>query len=111
LEKAPLTKDLSEFIQYAWIGFKGGLRQTLVKIQNSQLINTWQKYVCDKFSSIPMGQKKFFKRRITLALEIPTDRKFTFKEIPELNMSWRTCIQVFPKKIWSVMLPSYYLMK
>lgn len=86
LEKAFKTKSLTEFIEYALTGFRDGLQQTLEKIQASQLLNTWQKYVYDKFGEIAMGQKEVFKRRRTLGLEIPIDRKFSFEEIPELNM-------------------------
>lgn len=86
LDKASKTKSLTEFIEYALTGFRDGLQITLEKIQASQLLNTWQKYVYDKFGEIEIGQKEVFKRRRTLGLEIPIDRKFTFKEIPELNI-------------------------
>ncbi len=86
LEKASKTNSLTDFIQYALTGFRDGLQGTLEKIQASQLLNTWQKYVYDKFGEIEIGQKEVFKRRRTLGLEIPIDRKFTFKEIPELNI-------------------------
>jgi Fic family protein len=86
LDKASRSGDLSEFIQYALIGFRDGLQQTLDKIQESQLVNAWQKYVYEKFGEIEIGQKEVFKRKRTLGLEIPLDRKFTFKEIPELNI-------------------------
>ncbi|HXI00685.1 MAG TPA: Fic family protein [Sphingobacteriaceae bacterium] len=86
LEKASKTRNLTGFIEYALTGFRDGLQQTLEKIQASQLLNTWQKYVYDKFGDIEIGQKEVFKRRRTLGLEIPIDRKFTFKEIPELSM-------------------------
>lgn len=86
LDKASRTGDLTEFIKYALTGFRDGLQQTLEKIQASQLLNAWQKYVYDKFDEIEMGQKEVFKRRRTLGLEMPIDRKFSFKEIPELNI-------------------------
>lgn len=86
LDKAFKTKDLSEFIEYALIGFRDGLQQTLEKIQASQLLNAWQKFVYDKFGEMEMGQKEVFKRRRTLGLEIPIDNKFSFQEIPELNI-------------------------
>lgn len=86
LEKASKTNSLTDFIEYALTGFRDGLQITLEKIQASQLLNTWQKYVYDKFGDIEIGQKEVFKRRRTLGLEIPIDRKFTFKEIPELNI-------------------------
>lgn len=86
LEKASKTKTLTDFIDYAITGFRDGLQLTLEKIQASQLLNTWQKYVYDKFGEIEIGQKEVFKRRRTFGLEIPIDRKFTFKEIPELSI-------------------------
>lgn len=86
LDKASKTRDLTAFIEYALTGLRDGLQQTLEKIQASQLLNTWQKYVYDKFGEIEMGQKEVFKRRRTLGLEIPIDKKFSFKEIPELNI-------------------------
>jgi len=42
--------------------------------------------VFDKFGDIQIGQKEVFKRRRTLGLEIPNDKKYTFKEITELNI-------------------------
>jgi len=86
LDKASKSGSLSEFIEYALTGFRDGLQQTLEKIQASQLLNAWQKYVYDKFGEIEIGQKQVFKRRRTLGLEIPIDKKFTFDEIPELNI-------------------------
>lgn len=86
IEKAYQTNDLTDFIEYALVGFRDGLQQTLDKIQQSQLTMTWQKYVYDKFDGVPMGQKDVFKRKRSFALEIPTDRKFTFEEIPDLNI-------------------------
>lgn len=86
LEKASKTCSLTDFIEYAVTGLRDGLQQTLERIQISQLMNAWQKYVYDKFGEIPIGQKQVFKRRRDLGLHIPIDRKFTFDEIPELNM-------------------------
>lgn len=86
LEKASKSRSLTEFIEYALTGFRDGLQQTLEKIQASQLVNAWQKFVYDKFDEIEIGQKQVFKRRRTLGLEIPIDKKFSFEEIPELNI-------------------------
>lgn len=86
LDNASKTKQLTKFIDYALTGFRDGLELTLERIQTSQLLNTWKKYVYDKFGDIEIGQKEVFKRRRTLGLEIPIDKKFTFKEIPELNI-------------------------
>ncbi len=86
IDRAYQTRDLSAFIEYALIGFRDGLQQTLEKIQNSQLKMTWQKYVYDKFASVDIGQKEVFKRKRKFALEMPIDKKFTLKEIPALNI-------------------------
>jgi cell filamentation protein, protein adenylyltransferase len=86
LEKASKTRSLTSFIEYALTGLRDGLQQILEKIQTSQILITWQKYVYDKFGEIEMKQKDVFKRRRSLGLEIPIDRKFTFDEIPELNI-------------------------
>ncbi len=87
LDKASHTGDLSEFIKYALIGYRDGLRLTLEKIQESQIKITWQKYVYDQFGSVDMGHKEVFKRKRTFALEMPLDRRFTFEEIPDLNIT------------------------
>ncbi len=87
LEKAFQTKDLSEFIAYALLGFRDGLQQILEKIQSSQLSITWQKYIYDKFNTVEPGQKEVFKRKRSFALEIPIDRKFLKEDIPDLNIA------------------------
>jgi len=86
IEKSSKTRDLSEFIEYALTGLRDGLQSTLEKIQTSQLLNTWQKHVYDTFENVEIKQKELFKRRRRLALELPIDRRFSFKEIPELNI-------------------------
>lgn len=86
LANASKSRDLSAFIEYALVGLRDGLQLTLDKIQASQLQNTWQKHVYDTFESVEIKQREVFKRRRRLALEIPIDRKFTFREIPELSM-------------------------
>jgi cell filamentation protein, protein adenylyltransferase len=87
LEKAFQTKDLTEFIAYALLGFRDGLQLILEKIQSSQLAITWQKFVYDKFDTIEAGQKEVVKRKRTFALEMPVDRKFSKEEIPDLNIA------------------------
>ena len=87
LDKASKTGDLTEFIQYALLGFRDGLKMTMEKIQLNQLQTFWQKYVYDTFNNIPLGgHRDTFTRRRTLALEIPIDRKFKLSEIPDLNI-------------------------
>lgn len=86
LANASKTTSLQGFLEYALLGFRDGLVQTLETIQSSQLLNAWQKYVYDKFNEVEITNKPVFKRRRTLALEVPIDRKFTFKEVPELTI-------------------------
>lgn len=86
IDKASKTGDLTEFIEYALVGFRDGLLQVMEKIQSSQLTITWQKYVYDKFDKVDLGQKEVFKRKRKFALEIPIDLKFTIEEIPSLNI-------------------------
>lgn len=87
LEKATQTKNLSEFIEYALIGYRDGLDHILDMIQTSQRHITWQKYVYDIFDEIEIGQKEVFKRKRSFALEIPIDRSFKFEDIPNLNIA------------------------
>ena len=81
LKEATEKKSLTSFIEYALLGFRDGLEQTLKTIQKSQLEITWQKFVYDQFSSQTMGQKDVFKRRRRLALEMPYDRWLTREEL------------------------------
>jgi DNA-binding MltR family transcriptional regulator len=68
------------------VGLRDGLQQTLEKIQESQLVNTWQKYVYDTFEDVTITQRNIFKRRRRLALEMPIDRKFQAREIAGLSI-------------------------
>lgn len=86
LDKASKTGDLTEFIQYALLGFRDGLKECLETIQASQLQTTWQKFVFEKFEGIEMGQKEVFKRRRRLGLEIPIHQGFRIDEIPDINI-------------------------
>lgn len=86
LDKASKNRDLSEFLEYALIGFRDGLQATLEKIQASQLQSTWQKHVYDTFENVEIKHREVFKRRRRLALEMPIDRKFAVKEIPEMSI-------------------------
>ncbi len=85
LSEATEKISLTSFIEYALLGFRDGLEQTLKTIQKSQLEITWQKFVYDQFSSQKMGQKEVFKRRRRLALEMPYDRWLTREELVFIN--------------------------
>jgi Fic family protein len=86
LEKATLSKDLTEFIEYALLGFRDGLEQTLRIIQGSQFESSWQKFIYDKFAEVKIVKNDVFKRRRTLALELPFYEKVTVNKIPETSI-------------------------
>lgn len=87
IEKATATRDLSGFIEYALLGFRDGLVQTLDIIQKSQFQNTWQKYIYDVFDSIRNSSREdVFRRQRTLALEIPFDREFAISQVSSLSI-------------------------
>lgn len=85
IKEATEKRSLTNFIEYALLGFRDGLEQTLQTIQKSQLEITWQKFVYDQFSSQTMGQKEVFKRRRKLVLEMPYDRWLTKDELIFIN--------------------------
>jgi len=87
IEKATESRSLSEFIEYALLGFRDGLVQTLDIIQKSQFQNTWQKLIYDRFDAIRQGSREdVFKRQRTLALEIPFDIEFTISQVSNLSI-------------------------
>jgi len=88
IEKSTKSRNLSSFIEYALLGFRDGLVQTLEVIQISQFQNTWQKLIYDKFDEIRQGiHEKVFKRQRTLALEMPLDKVFTIPQISGLSIA------------------------
>lgn len=87
IEKATETRDLSAFIEYALVGFRDGLVQTLEIIQRSQFENTWQKLIFDKFDVIRhITREDVFKRQRTLALELPLEKSFVLAQVSELSI-------------------------
>jgi len=87
IEKATESRSLSEFIEYALLGFRDGLVQTLDIIQKSQFQNTWQKLIYDRFDAIRQGSREdVFRRQRTLALEIPFDIAFTISQVSNLSI-------------------------
>lgn len=87
IEKARENRDLTCFIDYALLGFRDGLEQTLRIIQISQFENTWQKLVYDKFDMIRSSTREdVFKRQRTLALEFPFDKGLSISEISILTV-------------------------
>ncbi len=86
LQRSSETKDLTEFIRYAIIGLRDGLVEVLKKIQKSQTQITWIKYIYDVFDGLPVGKEETFKRKRTLALEMPIHKKALLAEIPDLTI-------------------------
>ena len=87
IEKAREKKDLTCFIDYALLGFRDGLEQTLRIIQKSQFENTWQKLIYDKFDEIRSNtREEVFKRQRTLALEFSVDKGLSISEISMLTV-------------------------
>ncbi|MCX6252416.1 MAG: Fic family protein [Bacteroidetes bacterium] len=87
IEKARENKGLSCFIDYALLGFRDGLDQTLRIIQNSQFENTWRKLIYDQFDAIKSEMREeVFKRQRQLALEFPFDKGLTVAEISILSV-------------------------
>ena len=87
IEKATTTANLTEFIEYALLGFRDGLVQTLDIVQKSQFQNTWQKLIYDKFDEIRRNSREeMFKRQRTLALELPFDTEFKLFQVSGLSI-------------------------
>jgi Fic family protein len=85
--QATAKRDLSAFIEYALLGFRDGLVQTLETIQKSQFQNTWEKLIYDKFDSIREESRiEIFKRQRLLALELPFDIEFTAPKVSTISI-------------------------
>ncbi len=63
-------RDLTKFIEYALLGFRDGLKETLQIIHESQFEITWSKYVYDTFSGRRLTNRNVFNRQRNLALSI-----------------------------------------
>lgn len=85
-ENARKKENLTEFLQYAILGYRDGLLQTFDVIKESLFNISWQKFIYDKFAEQKYSNKKVFKRRRNLMLQLPTDRKFTINELPLLTI-------------------------
>lgn len=81
LDLANKKRDLTLFIEYALVGFRDGLKQTLETIHESQIKITWQKFVYDETEKIRGRNTKVFKRRRHLMLDLPLDKTFTLESI------------------------------
>ncbi len=82
LELCRHKRDLTDFLEYALVGFRDGLRKTLEAIQRSQFDITWRHHIYDTFGDVVITQQDVFKRRRRLILEMPYDREYTLDDIP-----------------------------
>jgi Fic family protein len=87
IEKATQNRDLSDFIEYALLGFRDGLAQTLGIIQKSQFEMTWKSLIFNKFDDIRLEMnEEIFKRQRTLALEMPIGTPVSVSDISNLSV-------------------------
>lgn len=81
LDKARKKRDLTEFIQYALLGFRDGLKENLDLIQNSQLSIFWRHYIYETFADLKYTKKTAFKRKRSLILQMPIGEAFSLDEL------------------------------
>ncbi|MDD2389151.1 MAG: Fic family protein [Desulfobacterales bacterium] len=87
LDNAIKKNDLTDFIEYAVLGFRDGLNENLKIIQEGHFIIFWENYIYEKFSKIKYTKKNAFKRKRELMLKMPIDRELSLNEILELTPS------------------------
>lgn len=81
LDKAHTDNDLTQFIEYALLGLRDGLKDTLEGVQQSQRDTTWQKHIYDVFDAAPNPNSIVSKRRRGLILQFPVGSGLTSDEI------------------------------
>lgn len=87
IENATHKRDLTDFIEYALLGFRDGLSDMLETIQENQQRITWQNYlygIFDKKNLVGAASVANKRRRI-LAIALPTDRYVPENEIRLLS--------------------------
>jgi Fic family protein len=86
LNNAKNNRSLTEFIEYALLGFRDGLHLTLEVVQQSQFQIAWERFIFDAFEKRKMNNRNVFKRRRKLMLALPLDREVALDEISSLNV-------------------------
>ncbi|MDR3609964.1 MAG: Fic family protein [Ignavibacteriaceae bacterium] len=81
LDKANKSGNLSEFIEYALLGFRDGLMNIITIIQTNLLTIAWQKLVYDMFSDINYRVQNVFKRKRRTLLHLPIFKELSMDEI------------------------------
>ncbi|MFV1980769.1 MAG: Fic family protein, partial [Rhodothermia bacterium] len=94
LDKARTDNDLTQFIEYALLGLRDGLKGTLEGVQQSQRDTTWQKHIYDLFDAVPNPSSIVSKRRRSLILQLPVGVGLTSDQIalvtPEVAVEYAT---------------------
>lgn len=94
LDNARKNRDLGEFINYAVLGFRDGLRENLAVIQRNQFAIFWHNYIFETFSDYKYTKKDAFKRKRALILQMPLEREFGVDELlvltPDLARRYAT---------------------
>lgn len=86
LNNARKNRSLTEFIEYALLGFRDGLVQTLEIVQASHFKIAWERYIFNAFEKKRMKNKHVFKRRRKLMLNLPIDEEIWIPEIDLVNV-------------------------
>ena len=86
LNSARQNQSLTEFIEYALLGFRDGLVQTLEVVQRSQFRIAWDRYVYDAFERRKMKNRNVFKRRRKQILALPLNQPIHIDMIPTLSI-------------------------
>jgi len=83
LDRCVRERDLSDFIKYAVLGFRDGLKSVLDVVQRNLLETSWHKLIYDVLDSKKAAGKTraIVKRRRTLALHFPVDQWQTPEEL------------------------------
>jgi len=83
-KQAKDARSLTSFIQYALVGFRDGLKETLESVQQQQWLITWQHYIYQQFDD---AHTQVLKRRRNLILALaPSDNGYTLEEVRRVNV-------------------------
>lgn len=86
LNMARQNESLTQFIEYALLGLRDGLVQTLEVVQESQFKIAWDRFVYDAFEKTRMKNRNVFKRRRKLMLAFPLNRVVLQSELSRLDV-------------------------
>jgi Fic family protein len=86
LQNARQNRSLTEFIEYALLGLRDGLVQTLEVVQKSQFRIAWDKFIYDAFEKTKMQNKAVFKRRRKFMLKFPLNQVVPTEQLSLINV-------------------------